>query len=302
MNDRIAFFGLGAMGFGMASNLIKTGHQVSVTTHSNAVNVGRLVFAGAIECKSKIEAVESSDTIVLCLPNSNVVQSVLDEVWPALSSRHLVLDTGTSSVPATTRLAERLQSKSVMFVESPVAGGKAQAEAGELGAFVGGSDGAFTRVMPVLEAFCTSIQHFGPVGSGGRAKLISNYLVLSMVRSIIETFHAAKHLNVDWEMFYRIICQGSGNSGALGRIIGEIVDRGNYSGYVFSVENALKDLNYIQEMSEDSDLQSILNTSALDFFDQACSAGHGELKISELLRSDIQPSLAEIFARCEKGE
>ena len=293
--ERIAVFGLGVIGFGMASNLLKAGYPVSVTVHRNIRPVELLVEQGALECESKRKAVESSDIILLCLPNSVDVKSVIDEVLPSLNPRHMVVDTGTSSVVQTRDLAERLELQGIKFAESPVAGGKLQAEAAELGAFVGSSSETFCRVEPVLESFCSSIMHFGEVGAGGRAKLISNYLVLGMVRLIIETFHAANELEIDWEKFYRIICLGSGNSVALQRMIGSIMDSHNHKGYVFSVQNAWKDLQYIAELSQEYGLESTLSDSPRRLFRNATKAGFGDLMVSELLQDDIGRMLTELL-------
>ena len=302
MSEKIAVFGLGAMGSGIASNLLKNGYSVSVTVHRNAESVDALVRSGAKKFESKTEAVEQCDLVLLCLPNSEDVNETINETWQVLGERHLILDTGTSLVASTVDLAERLNEKSVQFAEAPLAGGKAQASAGELGAFVGADDAVFERVQTVLQSFCSSINHFGPVGSGGRAKLISNYLVLSMVRSIIETFHAAEILQIDWEIFYRTISRGSGNSMSLERIMGSIVDRGDYSGYVFSVSNALKDSQYIAELIEQSGIQSEMGGSALQLFENAQREGLGDLLLSELLREDVRPSLPELLNTASSDE
>ncbi len=299
MSERIAVIGLGAMGFGIASNLLDGGHQVSVTVHRNVNNVERLVQSGARLYTSKSEAVKASEIVILCLPNSEDVSNTITEIWPVLNDRHLVLDTGTSSVSATLVLAERLREKSVLFAEAPLAGGKAQSNAGELGAFVGADSEVFARIEPILRKFCSSALHFGPVGSGGRAKLISNYLVLGMVRSIIETFHAADSLGIDWEKFYRIICRGSGNSVALNRIIGQIVDENDYEGYVFSVRNALKDSRYIEQLIRQAGLGSSMSDSALTLFENAIAEGFGDLMISELLREDLRAKLPAMLASGE---
>ncbi len=302
MSEQIAVIGLGAMGFGIASNLLNGGHQVLVTVHRNADNVERLVRSGASLCKSKSDAVDVSDIVILCLPNSEDVSNTITEIWPVLNDRHLVLDTGTSSVSATLVLADRLMEKSVLFAEAPLAGGKSQADAGELGTFVGADDEVFARIEPILKNFCSSTVHFGPVGTGGRAKLISNYLVLGMVRSIIETFHAAESLGIDWEKFYRIICRGSGNSSALNRIIGQIVDENDYGGYVFSVRNALKDSSYIAELIQQAGLGSSMSDSALTLFRNAVAEGFGDLMISELLREDLRSCLSAMLAADEVSE
>ncbi|MDE0310448.1 MAG: NAD(P)-dependent oxidoreductase [Acidiferrobacterales bacterium] len=297
MSERITVIGLGAIGFGIASNLLKGGHQVFVTVHRSKDNVDRLVQLGARLCKSKSEAVEVSDIVILCLPTSDDVSNTITEIWAVLNDQHLVLDTGTSSVGATLELAQRLTERSVLFAEAPLAGGKAQSDAGELGAFVGADDEVLDRVEPILNNFCSSILHFGPIGSGGQAKLISNYLVLGMVRSIIETFHAADVLGIDWEKFYRIICRGSGNSVALDRIIGQIVNDHDYGGYVFSVQNALKDSRYIEQVIRQAGLESSMSDSALKLFENATAAGLGDRMISELLGEDLRTGLTAMLNR-----
>lgn len=294
--ESLAFFGLGAIGHGIAANLLKAGFPVHVVVHRNRESVDRLVEKGAILCDSKRNAVESADIVFLCLPDSDVVNSTIDEIWPSLDRRHLIVDTGTSSSSTSVDLAKRLQTRGISFAESPIAGGKAQAQSAQMGAFVGCSTEVLERIEPILKHFCTSVQHFGPVGSGSRAKLISNYLVLSMVRLIIETFHAADMLEIDWQKFYEIIRRGSSNSMALERMIGTILEEENYGGYVFSVQGAAKDLRYIAELSEQNDLDSLSDT-ALKLFNEATELGFGDLAVSELLRDEIRQQLTELSCK-----
>ena len=294
MKERIAIFGLGAIGFGMAANLLQAGYCVNVAVHRNSNSVDALKKMGAAVRRSKSEAVEACDIVLLCLPNSHEVSSVMEEIWSALTSRHLVVDTGTSSVTKTRELSKALERCGVSFVESPVAGGKAQADGGELGAFVGASSKALERAAPVLEQFCRSVVRFGPVGAGGKAKLISNYLVLNMVQLIVETFHAADVLDIDWNRFYETILKGSGNSVALQRMVGSIVEQNSYSGYVFNVKNTRKDLEYILELSQSEGLQHVLRDDALRWFQTADDRGFGDLMVSELLRKHNRSFLDEL--------
>ena len=135
--ENIAFFGLGAMGEGVVANLLRAGFSVNITVHRSREAADRLIALGATLHQSKSEAVKVSDTVIFCLPNSNVVEETINEIWQELNERYLVVDTGTSSVRQSLRLAERLCSRGIQFVEAPLAGGKVQAAAGELGAFVG---------------------------------------------------------------------------------------------------------------------------------------------------------------------
>ena len=290
---KLAFFGLGAMGEGMAANLLQAGHTVNITVHRAREPVARLTELGATTHTTKPDAADASDVIFLCLPNADVSNAVINEIWPALSTRHMIIDTGTLSVGAATQLAERLAEHGIEFVESPVAGGQAQAAAGELGAFVGCSDTAFEKAAALLDHFCVNIQHYGPVGRASGAKLISNYLVLGMVRLIIETFHAADALEIDWTKLYETIRRGSANSGALQRMIGGIVADGTYDGYVFSVANASKDLRYIAQLANDAALPA-LSDAALKLFEQADQLGFGDLTVSDLLRKELRAQLTEL--------
>ncbi len=291
--EPVAIFGLGAMGEGIATRLRRAGHPVHIVLNRTTEPVARLTDLGATRCDSKCAAVQASDSVILCLPNADVSSAVIDEIWPALDVRHLVIDTGTSSVAASIQLAERLAERGIAFVESPVAGGQAQAAVGELGAFVGCDEVVLSRAESLLSPFCTAIQHFGPVGRASSAKLVSNYLVLSMVRLIIETFHAADVLEIDWAKFYEIIRRGSANSGALQRIVGSIVEEDNYAGYVFSVENAAKDLRYIAELGTERDLPA-LSDAALKLFREASDLGLGGQMVSTLLRRELRDQITEL--------
>ena len=291
--ENIAIFGVGAMGYGVASRLIFADYPVRVTVHHSRENIDRLVEQGAIEMQSALSAAEESDIVLLCLPASTDVVRLIDEIEPVLEQRHMVIDLGTSSVVDTKSLFDRLTSKGVSFAEAPLAGGQTQALAGELGTFVGASDETFERAEPILKQFCTAIERFGDVGSGGLAKLTSNYLVLSMLRSIIETFHAAQALDIDWRKFYDTICRGSGNSVSLQRMVGSILENDSYRGYVFSVHNARKDLQYIAEMSESHGLNQILSNAALRLFTEADEKGYGDRMVSELLHSEILQSIEQ---------
>ena len=129
-------------------------------------------------------------------------------------------------------------------------GGPIQAEEGVLGCIVGGSYKNLKLSKKILNSFSKNIYHFGDVGSGAKAKLISNFLALGTTTFVIETIKAAEHLNIDIKKLYDVAKLGSGNSGALKRIADKAI-KGDYKGYIFSVDNALKDLTYIHEILKD---------------------------------------------------
>ena len=211
---RVGCVGLGAMGEGMANCLLRSGFGVTVLGNTNRAPVEALAAAGATEAAGYVDLVERSDVICLCLPNSVVVEEALGHMRPALvAGRHTVLDTGTSSLASTARIADQLGGAGVGFAEAPLTGGKAQAAEGILGALVGCSDETFRVVEPVLSAFCSTVQHFGPVGAGGRAKLINNAMVIGIAALVIEAFRKARRTNTDWGQLFDVVTRGSADSG-----------------------------------------------------------------------------------------
>jgi 3-hydroxyisobutyrate dehydrogenase-like beta-hydroxyacid dehydrogenase len=282
---RIGFVGVGVMGHGMASRLLQAGHPVTVIAHRNRNPIDDLVSKGAGEVSDCEQLARSSDVIVLCVSNSRAVEEVMTAVEPVLRPGMMVVDMGTSRPDSTRTLYRNLSELEVSFVESPVAGGVKQAAAGELGAFVGADAAAFETARPLLEAMCKTIHHFGPPGTGGTAKLLSNYLVFSMVAAVIEVFTKAREAGVDWSKLYDIAICGSGDSGVLRRMIGSAVE-GDYRGYVFSVEGTLKDLKYFGEISQSSGGLSELGRAVTQVFEDAVAAGRGGDLLSELLAPD----------------
>jgi 3-hydroxyisobutyrate dehydrogenase-like beta-hydroxyacid dehydrogenase len=289
-SPRIGFIGLGAMGSGMASNLLAKHGQLNITGNRNRDPVEKLLARGAQEYPGSAALAASSDVVILCLPDSQVVERVVADMGAALEGRKILIDTGTSSLLSTRRIAAELAERGVDFAEAPLTGGIRQAAAGALGALVGASPEVFGRVAPVLRGFCVSVQHFGPVGAGARAKFVNNYMVMGMVALVTEAFHIAGITGSDWDKLYDVVIRGSADSGVFRRIIGN-ARNGDFGGYVFNVGGALKDMTYITEMNASLGRATPLNRAILEFFADAVKAGHGEQLMSELLRPEIRESL-----------
>lgn len=282
---RIGFVGAGVMGHGMACRLIQAGYPVCVIAHRNREPIDDLLSKGASEAADYEQLAGTSDIIVLCVSNSRAVEEVAVALRPGLRAGMMVVDMGTSRPESTRSLYRTFADLEVSFVESPVAGGVKQAAAGELGAFVGASPKTFEDVLPLLSAMCKTVHHFGPPGAGGVAKLLSNYLVFSMVATVLEVFTRARDADIDWRKLYDIAICGSGDSGVLRRMIGSAVE-GDYKGYVFNVEGALKDMTYFGEMSESMGSLSELGRAVTQVYEKAVADGHGSSLLSELLAPD----------------
>ena len=279
---KVGFIGVGLMGHGMAANLLKAGHELTVIAHRNREPVEDLVSGGAAEAESLAELAGKSDCIVLCVTNAQVAESVMDQLFDHLTVDHLIIDTSTSDPLVTERLAERLAAKGVAFADAPLTGGAQQAAEGVLGAIVGGTDAAYERARPVLDAFCTRIGHFGPAGAGHRAKLINNYLVLAMVAAIADTYNVARKAGIDWAPLLDVMKCGSNYSEALRRMVEPALE-GDHDGYRFTLHNARKDVAYYMSFADGEGLTSDLAREVMAIYERSVAAGHGDLFVSRMI-------------------
>ena len=135
-------------------------------------------------------------------------------------------------------------------------------------------------------AFCKDAIHFGEVGMGAKTKLLSNFLSLGTATFVIETIKAANYFNIDLQKLYNVAKLGSGNSGALNRVATKAI-RGNYKGYIFSIDNTIKDLSYINDMLKDLPNARKLTTLSKSIYQKASNKGLGKLFISELIKEKM---------------
>ena len=279
---QIGFLGAGLMGHGMALNLLKGGHKVTVMAHHNPVPVDDLVQRGARKASDLGALAKEAEIIIVCLTNSKVVVEVIGGLKPHLRAGQIILDMGTSDPAVNRRLSAELGAQGVAFAEAPVMGGPDQAAAAELGALVGAEPETFERIRPVLECYCASISHVGPVGAGQTAKLISNYLSLGTAALVADVFNVARQAGVDWAKLYAAMLRGSGNSGALRRMV-EPALKGNYDGYAFTLSNAHKDMTYYMALAGEGGFRTPLAGEVMAIYDKAKAGGHGESRVSRLI-------------------
>jgi len=171
---RIAFAGIGNMGWPMAANLVKAGFEVTVCD----VVPGRAdAFAaetGARAAASPAEAAAAAECVVTIVPTSRQVAEALEAMAPSLTKGMLVIDM-TSGQPGRTReIAAVLAQKGVAMLDCPVSGGVPRAKTGQLAIMAGGDDADLDRAEPVLKAMGSSIHRCGPIGAGQAMKALNN--------------------------------------------------------------------------------------------------------------------------------
>jgi 3-hydroxyisobutyrate dehydrogenase-like beta-hydroxyacid dehydrogenase len=280
---KLGFVGVGLMGHGMAANLLKGGHQVAVTAHRNRAPVEDLVRRGAEEVKALAELPHGREAIFICVATSDQVEEVVKALEPALAPGQIVIDTGTSDPAMTVALALRLAERGVHLVDAPMGGGAQQAEAGQLASLVGGTREDYARVEPWIRCYSAIAVHMGPVGAGHRAKLLNNLLALGQAALVIEAYRMARAEGLDWRKLYEINMGGAARSGALERIMVPAL-QGDYRGYLFTLENSVKDMSYIVEFAAKGSHAHSLSRAVRSFYEDAVAKEGASLMLSEMLR------------------
>ena len=283
--SKIGFIGAGYMGYGMAKNLIKN-FDVYVITHTNKNPIIKLVKEGAIEVSSYKELFSQNlDCMMMCVTNTPIALNIADEISTLINKKTLLIDLTTHNKTGTTKMKNIFKSTNANYTVCPIMGGPVQSEEGILGGIWGGDKSNFEESKKYLLSFCKHVFNFGTVEKAAQAKLLSNFLSLLTTTTVIEFFRSAKKLDIDLNLLCDVAKLGSGNSGALNRIADKAL-KGDYKGYVFSVNNTLKDLTYINDLLKESYNSEVLSKIAMNFYKSAQDNGYGELLVSELIEKE----------------
>ena len=284
-NKKVGFIGAGYMGYGMAKNLIKD-FDVYVIAHKNRTPIDKLIKEGASEVSTYKELLNLNlNCLMMCVTNTPIAIKIAEELVTLVNSELLIIDLTTHDKNGTKKMNNIFNSSNIKYTVNPVMGGPVQAEEGILGGIWGGELEYFNDSKKFLQSFCKNVFNFGTVEKATQAKLLSNFLSLLTTTTVIEFFRSAKKFDIDINLLCDVAKLGSGNSGALNRISDKAV-KGDFKGYVFSVNNTLKDLTYINDLLKNSNNAEQLSKIAMNFYDSAKNKGYGDLLVSELIEKE----------------
>jgi 3-hydroxyisobutyrate dehydrogenase-like beta-hydroxyacid dehydrogenase len=281
---RIGFIGLGLMGEGMATNIVKAGHQLTVTANRNRAPLERLVGLGAREATSPAEVAANSDYVIICVGTAEQVDAIVNGPDGILVGAHpglMVIDSTTSHPDTTQKVAAALTAAGVTYIDAPLARTPKEAWEGRLNVMAGGEPADMERARPVLSLFAENIFHVGPVGSGHAMKLINNFLAIGAATLTVEAALAARALNVDLNKLYEVCSVGGANSAKFQAVMPWILE-GDDSRMRFSIANAGKDMTYLKSLTENTTLSPRLLPAISATLDNATAAGFGEDYIPRL--------------------
>lgn len=251
-NERIGFVGLGMMGLPMAKNLVEAGYTVTVFD----LDAGAIEEAqgfGASPASTGAEVAAQSDIIITMVPDSPHVEAAIagnGGIIEGIRAESVVIEMSTILPEVGKRMAELLAEKGADFVDAPVTGGVAGAEAGSMSILVGGDAEAFERTLPVLSILGGDITHMGPVGAGHTTKIANQLIGVATLAGLSEAFVLAKKSGLDMQTFYDAVKNGAGRSWAL-ETLGPKILKGDFSPG-FMVKHMQKDLRLAGQLADDT--------------------------------------------------
>lgn len=282
---RVAFLGIGAMGNGIASNILKQGFNLSVWNvkdafWKNAENLGK---HGATACESIEEAVKDADFIGMSLTSGKIVKIVCEQIYPFVKPGTVVFDCSTTSPGCSIEMQKMFSQKGVDFLDTPVSGGIAGAEAGNLTVMVGGKEEAYKKFEPVLKSFSGYYALMGEIGAGQTTKLINQLLTGVNQATVCEAMLIAEKSGLDLEKLYNLLVTAWGNSKMLERSVMEYIVPKKFESAA-CLELMLKDLDLTVQMAEDIGYKAPLTEIATGFYRKAKESGIGREDHSAIIK------------------
>jgi len=250
---QVGIVGVGLMGHGIASSLLRAGHQVSFLNHSGNQPVDGLLAAGATALNSGREVAQSAEVVILCVTGSPQVEAVLFEpngVLEGITPGSIVVDCSTALPSSTENVAARVTEAGGRFMDAAMTRTPKEAAEGRLNLIVGAPKALFDETLPLLQGFAENIAHAGEVGAGHTLKLLHNFVSLGFSAVLAEATAASRKAGISDSALLEVLGAGGGGGVVLERLRPYIADN-DPSGFKFSVANASKDLGYYHTMTED---------------------------------------------------
>jgi 3-hydroxyisobutyrate dehydrogenase-like beta-hydroxyacid dehydrogenase len=245
---KTAFIGLGVMGAPMAGHLAKAGHDVAVYNRSEDKARDWAQKHKGRTYTNVANAAEGADIVFSCVGDDRDLREVFDAASSRMRKGAIFVDHTTASAEIARELAAKAEAGGLQFIDAPVSGGQAGAEAGRLTIMAGGSPSAFAEAQPIMAAYAVSMTLIGPAGSGQLAKMVNQICIAGVLQGLAEGLHFAKRADLDIEKVIAAISKGAAQSWQMENRWRTMVE-GRFD-FGFAVDWMRKDLGLVLDEAE----------------------------------------------------
>jgi 3-hydroxyisobutyrate dehydrogenase-like beta-hydroxyacid dehydrogenase len=213
---KVAFIGLGVMGYPMARHLAKKGgHELTVYNRTVEKAEKWVAENGGRHAETPRAASEGQDFVFTCVGNDDDLRSVTlgdSGAIAGMKSGAILVDNTTASAAVAREVSDAAKKRGVGFLDAPVSGGQAGAENGVLTVMVGGEQATFDKAKPVIDSYARMVGLMGPVGAGQLTKMVNQICIAGLVQGLSEGIHFAKKAGLDVEKVIGVISKGAAQS------------------------------------------------------------------------------------------
>ena len=283
---RIAFLGLGVMGYPMAGHLVRAGHQVTVYNRTLAkAEQWCAEYAGQMAA-TPAEAAQGMDIVLLCVGRDEDVRQVISGKQGALVGLQpgaIVVDHTTTSAQLARDMAAQLKPRGSAYIDAPVSGGQAGAQNGQLSILCGGEPDAYRRVEPILENYARAVTYLGQTGSGQLAKMVNQICIAGLLQGLAEGIYFGQQAGLDMPRVIAAISQGAAQSWQMQNRAQTMLE--NRYDFGFAVDWMCKDLGYCLQEAEKIHADLPVAQLVNEFYTRLQAMGGGRWDTSSLLRA-----------------
>lgn len=283
--ETIGMIGIGLMGHGIASNIVKHGHSMILFEHSGNQPLNDLIDAGARTTPSLKALADAADAIILCVTGTPEVEDILfreDGLLQNIRPGTIIIDCSTALPSSTRRVALEAEKAGAKFIDAPMTRTPKEAAQGRLNLTVGGDRETFEQVRPLLQCYAENITFAGPVGSGHQLKLVHNFVSLGFSAVLAEAAACAQRAGIPVEVFLEVVGQGGGDSVVLNRFR-PFLETQDRTAFRFTLKNALKDMGYYTTMACEAGASHDMAESIRHAYEQATLAADPKATVPDLI-------------------
>ncbi|MBL0929109.1 MAG: NAD(P)-dependent oxidoreductase [Alphaproteobacteria bacterium] len=281
---KLAFLGMGVMGFPMAGHLKKAGHDVVVYNRSAKKAQDWAAKHGGGTGATPAEAAKGADIVLVCVGNDDDLRSVIygdNGALAGMKSGTILVDHTTASAEVAREIYAQAKKKGIGFLDAPVSGGQAGAENGQLGIMVGGDDDVFAKAEPVLKIYAKALSLMGPVGSGQLTKMVNQICIAGLVQALSEGMNFAVKAGLDTEKVLSVITAGAAGSWQMSNRAKTMV-QGKFD-FGFAVDWMRKDLSICLDEAKRNKARLPVTALVDQFYATVQARGGGRWDTSSLI-------------------
>jgi 3-hydroxyisobutyrate dehydrogenase len=282
---KIAFLGLGVMGYPMAGHLATAGHDVTVYNRTASKSDKWVEQFGGKSASTPAQASRNAEFVMTCVGNDDDLRGVClgpDGAFSTLAQNAVFVDHTTVSAAVTAELSSIALQNGAYFVDAPVSGGQAGAENGVLSVMCGGDQNAFDRALPVIECFAKICRRIGDSGAGQITKMCNQIAIAGLVQGLSEALHFADKAGLDGRDVVEVISQGAAGSWQMTNRYETMIN--DHYEHGFAVDWMRKDLGICLATADDIGASLPVTALVDQFYKDVQKMGGGRWDTSSLLK------------------